>query len=72
MSEFESEKKIAVYHEIQTRHQMHQTHGNMDFHENTDRENDTEVIESPFTPYIDEPIAPSDYAATEYDNEDPD
>ena len=25
---------------------MHQTHENMDFHENTDSENDTEVIES--------------------------
>ena len=51
---------------------MHQTHENMDFHENTDSVNDTEVIESLFTPYTDEPIAPSDYAATEYDNEDPD
>ena len=46
----------------------------MNFHENTDSVNDTEVIESLFTPYTDEPIAPSwsDYAATEYDNEDPD
>ena len=44
----------------------------MDFYENTDSVNDTEVIESLFTPYTDEPIAPSDYAATEYDNEDPD
>ena len=44
----------------------------MDFCENTHRENDTEVIESLFTSYTDEPIAPSDYAATEYDNEDPD
>ena len=54
----------------------------MDFHENTDSENDTEVIESLFTPYTDEPIASlcirlcrnriSDYAATEHDNEDPD
>ena len=51
---------------------MHQTHENIDFHENTDSVNDTEVIESLFTPYIDEPIAPSDYATTEYDNEDPD
>ena len=51
---------------------MHLTHENMDFHENTDSENDIEVIESLFTPYTDEPIAPSDYAATEYDNEDPD
>ena len=51
---------------------MHQTQENMDFHENTDSENDTEVIECLFTPYTDEPIAPSDYAATEYDNEDPD
>ena len=53
---------------------MHQTHENMDFHENTDGENDTEVIESLSTPYTYtvEPIAPSDYAATEYDNEDPD
>ena len=49
---------------------MHQTQENMDFHENTDSENDTEVIESLFTPYTDEPIAPSDYAVTEYDNED--
>lgn len=32
----------------------------MDFHENTDSENDTEVIESLFTPYTDEPIGPSD------------
>ena len=38
----------------------------------TDSENDTEVIESLFTPYTDEPIAPSDYAAREYGNEDPD
>ena len=51
---------------------MHQTHGNMNFDENTDSENDTEVIESLFTPYTDEPIAQSDYAETEYDNEDPD
>ena len=51
---------------------MHETHENMDFHEHTDSENDTEVIESLFTPYTDEPIAPSDYAAKEYDNEDPD
>ena len=65
-------QKIAVYQAIQTRHQMHLTHENMDFHENTDSENDTEFIESLFTPYTDEPIAPSDYAATEYDNEDPD
>ena len=48
---------------------MHQTQENMDFHENTDSENDTEVIESLFTLYTYEPIAPSDYAATEYDNE---
>ena len=51
---------------------MHQTQENMDFHENTDSVNDTEVIESLFTPYTDEPIAPSDYAITEYHNEDPD
>ena len=51
---------------------MHQTRENMDFHENTDSEDDTEDIESLFTPYTDEPIAPSGYAATEYDNEDPD
>ena len=51
---------------------MHQTHENMDFHENTDSENDTEVIESLFTPYTDEPIPPSDCVAREYDNEDPD
>jgi len=51
---------------------MHQTHENMDFHENTDSVNDTEVIESLFTPYTDESIAPSDYTATEYDNDDPD
>ena len=51
---------------------MHLTHENMDFHENTDSENDTEFIESLFTQYTDEPIAPSDYAATEYDSEDPD
>ena len=51
---------------------MHQTHESMDFLENIDSENDTEVIESQFTPYTDEPIAPSDYAATEDDNEDPD
>ena len=51
---------------------MHQTHENTDFHENTDSESDTEVIESLFTPYTDEPTAPSDYAAREYDNEDPD
>ena len=43
---------------------MHQTHENMDFQENTDSEYDTEVIEFLF--------APSDHAATEYDNEDPD
>ena len=63
---------MTVYQAIQTRHQMHQTRENMDFHENTDSEKDTEVIESLFTPYTDEPIAPSGYAATEYDNEDPD
>ena len=50
---------------------MHQTHENRDFHENIDSENDTEVIESLFTPYTDEPIPPSDYAATEDYNEDP-
>ena len=45
----------------------------MDFHENTDSENDTEVIESIYImPYTDEPIVPSDYAAREYDSEDPD
>ena len=44
----------------------------MDFHENIDSENNTEVIEPLFTPYTDEPIATSDYATTEYDNEDPD
>ena len=44
----------------------------MYFHENTYSENDTEVIESLFTPYTDEQIAPSDYSATEYDNEDAD
>ena len=65
-------QKIAVYQAIQTRHQMHQTQENMDFHENTDSEDDTEVIESLLTPYTDEPIAPSDYAATEYDKEDSD
>ena len=48
---------------------MHQTHENMDFHENTDSVNDTEVIESLFPRYTDKPIAPSDYATTEYDNE---
>ena len=42
---------IAVYQAIQARHQMHETHENMDFHENTDGENDTEVIESLFTPH---------------------
>ena len=55
---------------------MHQTHENMDFHENTDSENNTKVL-SLFTPHTDEPIAPSDYVATntavtEYDNEGPD
>ena len=44
----------------------------MDFHENTDSENDTELIASLFTPYTDEPIAPSEYVTTEYDNEGPD
>ena len=58
-------QKIAVF-------QMHQTHENMDFHENTDSENDTEVTESLFTPNTDEPIVPSDYATTEDYNEDPD
>jgi len=43
---------------------MHQIHENMHFNENTDSENDTDVIESLFTPYTDEPIALSDYAAT--------
>ena len=56
MSDFESE--IAVYQAIQTQHQIHQTHENMDLHEDTDSLNDTEVIESLFTPYTDEPIAP--------------
>ena len=41
----------------------------MHFHENTDSENDTEVIESQPTPYTDEPIAPSDYAVTEDDED---
>ena len=50
---------------------MHQTQENTDFMK-IQIESDTEVIESLFTPYIDEPTAPSDYAATEYDNEDPD
>ena len=36
-------QKIAVYQAIQTRHQMHQIHENMDFHENTDSQSDTEV-----------------------------
>ena len=53
---------------------MHQTRENMDFHENRDSENDTEVIESLFTLYTDglanRAIRLS--AATEYDNEDPD
>ena len=80
MSDFESENSCLSRNS--DTHQMHQTHGNMDFHENTDSENDTEIIESLFTPYTDEPIASlcirlcrnriSDYAATEYDNEDPD
>ena len=51
---------------------MHQTHENMAFQENTDSENDTEVIDSLFTPYTGEPIATPAYAATEYDNKDPD
>ena len=51
---------------------MHQTHENMDFHGNTDSENDTEVIESLFTPHTDEPIGASAFATTEYENEDPD
>ena len=34
-------QKIAVYQAIQTRNQMHQTHENMGFHENTDSENDS-------------------------------
>ena len=48
------------------------TDENVRFHENTDSKNDTEVIESLFTPYTDEPIATSDYAATEDDDENPD
>ena len=36
---------------------MRQTSENMDFHENTDSVNDTEVIEALFTPYTDEPMA---------------
>ena len=63
-------QKIAAYQANQTRHQMHQTDENMHFHENTDSENDTEVIESQFTPYTGEPIAPSDYAAIEDDEDD--
>ena len=63
---------MTVYQAIQTRHQMHKTRENMDFHENIDSENDTEGIESLFTPDTDEPIAPSGYAATEYDSEGPD
>ena len=51
---------------------MNQTHENMDFHENTDSVNDTEVIESLFMPHTDKPIAPSDYATTQYDNKHPD
>ena len=45
------------------------TDENMDFCENTDSENDTEVIESLFAP---KPIVPPDYAEAEDDNEDPD
>ena len=48
------------------------TDENMDFRENRDSENDTEVIESLFAPYTDEPIAPPDYAEAEDDDEDPD
>ena len=70
MSDFDQE--IAVYQAIQKQHQIHQTHENMDLHEDTDSLNDTEVIECLFTPYTDEPIAPEVYAATEYDNENPD
>ena len=62
-------QKIAVHQAIQTRHHMYQTHENMVFHKNTDSDNDTEVIESLFTPYTDEPIAPTDYDETEDDNE---
>ena len=51
-------QKIAVYQAIQTQHQIHQTHENMNLHEDIDSLNDTEVIESVFTPYTDEPIAP--------------
>ena len=45
---------------------------NMDFCENTDSENDIEVIESLFAPNTDKPIAPPDYAEAEDDIEDPD
>ena len=36
---------------------MRKTSENMDFHENTDSVNDTEVIEALFTPYTGEPMA---------------
>ena len=53
---------------------MHQTRENMNFHENTESENDTEVIKSLFTLYTDgrADLAIRLSAATEYDNEDPD
>ena len=46
MSDFESENSCYQACAIQTRHRMHQTHENMDFHENTDSGSDTKVIES--------------------------
>ena len=64
MSDFESENRC-----LSSRSDMDE---NMDFQENRDSENDTKVIESLFTPYTDEVIAPSDYAETEDDDEDPD
>ena len=70
MSDFESENGCLSSNSDTA--SMHQTHENTDFHENTNSESDTEVLESLFTPYTDEPTAPSDYAATEYGNEDPD
>ena len=69
MSDFESENSRFVK---QFRHGIKCIRHDIHFHENTASENETRVIESLFTPYTDKPIAPSDYATTEYDNEDPD
>ena len=71
MSDFEL-KNSCLSSNSDTASNASDTDENMDFLETTDSENDTEIIESLFVPYTDEPIAPPDYAEAEDNYEDPD